>query len=145
MLSFMIVSTWCPETWEQRFFPIFPPNLPLPQFLCKYNPYPPAMRETWAPSWVEKMPWRRERYSLQYTGLENTMNCRVHVITNSQKLLSKRLSLSLHSTSYHSVYADFLGSQVSNPRPTVKLFAFWSRYYKNANTFTMHFDLDELP
>ena len=37
---------------------------------------------------------------------------------------TKRLSVSLHSTSDHSVYADSLPSQVSDPRPTVKLFAF---------------------
>ena len=25
--------------------------------------------------WVGKIPWRRERYPLQYSGLENSMDC----------------------------------------------------------------------
>ena len=47
---------------------------------------PPAMGETW----VGKIPWRRERgyYPLQYSGLENSMDCVVHGITNSQTGLS---------------------------------------------------------
>ena len=34
----------------------------------------PAMQETWFYPWVGKIPWRRERYLLQYSGLENSMD-----------------------------------------------------------------------
>jgi len=34
---------------------------------------PPAMQETGFDPWVGKIPWRRERYPLQYPGLENSM------------------------------------------------------------------------
>ena len=34
----------------------------------------PAMRETWVQSWVGKIPWRRESYPLQDSGLENLMD-----------------------------------------------------------------------
>ena len=34
----------------------------------------PAMQETWFYPWVGKIPWRRETYLLQYSGLENSMD-----------------------------------------------------------------------
>ena len=34
---------------------------------------PPAMKETWIPSLVGKIPWRRERLPLQYSGMKNSM------------------------------------------------------------------------
>ena len=37
--------------------------------------------------WVGKIPWRRERL-LQYSGLENSMNCTVHGVAKSQTQLS---------------------------------------------------------
>ena len=43
---------------------------------------PPAMRETWVQSLVWEDPWRR--YPLQYSGLENFMDCIVHGVTKSQ-------------------------------------------------------------
>ena len=33
--------------------------------------------------WVGKIPWRREGYPLQYSGLENSMDCIVHGVTES--------------------------------------------------------------
>ena len=39
-------------------------------------------------SWVGKIPWRREKYPLQYSGLENSMNCIVHGVTRSWTQLS---------------------------------------------------------
>ena len=41
---------------------------------------PPAMRETLLDPWVGKIPWRRDfsrkrGYPLQYSGLENSMDC----------------------------------------------------------------------
>ena len=39
--------------------------------------------------WVGKIPWRREwSYSLQYSGLENPMDCIVHAVAKSQTRLS---------------------------------------------------------
>ena len=48
----------------------------------------PAMRETWFDPWVGKIPWRRESYPLQYSGLENSMVCIVHEVEKSQTQLS---------------------------------------------------------
>ena len=35
-------------------------------------------------SWVGKIPWRKENYPLQYSGLENSMDCIVHGVAKSQ-------------------------------------------------------------
>ena len=35
---------------------------------------PPAMRRPGFDPWVRKIPWRRERIPLQYSGLENSMD-----------------------------------------------------------------------
>ena len=43
----------------------------------------PAMRETWVLSLVGKIPWRRESYPLQYSGLDNSMDCIVHGVAES--------------------------------------------------------------
>ena len=34
----------------------------------------PAMWETQVRSWIKKIPWRRDGYPFQYSGLENSMN-----------------------------------------------------------------------
>ena len=39
----------------------------------------PAMQETW----VGKVPGEGKGYPLQYSGLENSMNCIVHEVTKS--------------------------------------------------------------
>ena len=53
------------------------------------------MQETWVWSrepgfvpWVGKIPWRRKGYLLQYSGLENSMDCIVHGVAKSQTWLS---------------------------------------------------------
>ena len=38
--------------------------------------------------WVGKIPWRRQGYPLQYSGLDNSMDCIVHGVTKSQTQLS---------------------------------------------------------
>jgi len=38
--------------------------------------------------WVGKIPWRRNSYPLQYSGLENSMDCIVHGIAKSQTRLN---------------------------------------------------------
>ena len=38
--------------------------------------------------WVRKIPWRRESYPLQYSGLENSMDWIVHGIAKSRTRLS---------------------------------------------------------
>ena len=44
----------------------------------------PTMWETW----VGKIPWKRERHTLQYSGLENSMDCIVHGVAKSGTRLS---------------------------------------------------------
>ena len=34
-------------------------------------------------SWVGKIPWRKENYPLQYSGLEYPMDCTVHAVSQS--------------------------------------------------------------
>ena len=43
----------------------------------------PAMRETWVRTlgW-EDSPGDRKGYPLQYSGLENSVDCKVHAVTN---------------------------------------------------------------
>ena len=45
---------------------------------------PPAMWETWVQSLGWEDPWRRERLPLQYSGLENSMDCKVHEVAKSR-------------------------------------------------------------
>ena len=58
---------------------------------------PPTIWETWARSlgW-EESPGEGKAYLLQYSGLENAMDCVVHGVTKSQLGLRK-----LHFTSLH--------------------------------------------
>ena len=49
---------------------------------------PPAIREIWVLPWVGKIPGKGNGYPLQYSGLENSMNCIVHGVTKSQTQLS---------------------------------------------------------
>ena len=48
---------------------------------------PPAMWETWVPSLGWEDPMERERLPLQYSGLENSMDCIVHGITKNRTRL----------------------------------------------------------
>ena len=49
----------------------------------------PAMRETWVQSlvWEDPLPGEGKGYSLQYSGLENSMDCIVHWVAKSQTQL----------------------------------------------------------
>ena len=49
---------------------------------------PPAMRETWVQSWVGKTPGEWKGYPLQYSGLENSMDCTVYGVAKSRMQLS---------------------------------------------------------
>ena len=47
--------------------------------------------QCWTPGfdpWVGKIPWSKKGYPLQYSGLENSMDCIVHVVAKSQTQLS---------------------------------------------------------
>ena len=47
---------------------------------------PPVMRETWVQSLV-RSPGREKGYPLQYSGLENCVDCRVHGVAKSRTRL----------------------------------------------------------
>ena len=49
---------------------------------------PPAVQETWVPSLGWEDPLRWERYLLEYSGLENPMDCTVHEVTKNWTRLS---------------------------------------------------------
>ena len=66
----------------------------------------PAMRETWVKSLIWEDPLEKEGkgYPLQYSGLENSMDCIVREVEKSQTQLSDfhLLTHSLHSlTQYY--------------------------------------------
>ena len=65
--------------------------------------------------WVGKLPWRRERLSTQYSGLENSMDCIVHGVAKSRTWLSN-----FHFTS-NSLWPCFLNKHI----PT------WLAYWEN--------------
>ena len=49
-----------------------------------------TMWETWVRSWVGKIPWRRERLlliTLQYYGLENSMDCIDHGVNKESNTI----------------------------------------------------------
>ena len=62
---------------------------------------PPAMWDTWARSWVSKIPWRREQLSTpallpgEFHGL-HSMDCIIHGVAKSQTQLSD----------FHIIYID---------------------------------------
>ena len=49
---------------------------------------PPAMRETWVRSLGFEEPLEKGPYPLQYSGLENAMDCIVHGVAKSRTQLS---------------------------------------------------------
>ena len=49
---------------------------------------PPTMQETWFNPWVEKIFGEGKGFLLQYSGLENTMDCIDHGVTKSRTRLS---------------------------------------------------------
>ena len=66
----------------------------------------PAMLETWVHSlgW-EDSPGEGKGYSLQYSGLENSMDCLVHEVAKSRTLLS---NFHFHIDNFILNYEQFL-------------------------------------
>ena len=62
------------EHWVPPWPPGFPGGSTGKEFTCKCG------RPGFDP-WVRKAPWRGNSYPLQYSGLENSMDCIVHGIT----------------------------------------------------------------
>ena len=54
---------------------------------------PPAMGETWVQSQLGRSPGEGKGYPLQYSGLDNSMDCTVHGVAKSQTRLSEFHSL----------------------------------------------------
>ena len=69
----------------------------------------PAMQRPGFDPWVGKICWRRKGYPLQYSGLENSMDCITHVASKTQTWLSNfhvidsksYIILSINSNSIH--------------------------------------------
>ena len=61
----------------------------------------PAMQEIWVWLLAWEDPWRRERYPLQYSGLENSIDCTVHGVAKNQTWLSEFRLLSFSFWSLH--------------------------------------------
>ena len=57
-------------------------------FMAQLVKNPPAIWETWVRSLSWKDPLEKGKANLQYSGLENSMDCIVHRVTNSQPRLS---------------------------------------------------------
>ena len=53
---------------------------------CNYNP--PVIQRPGFNPWVGKIPGEGKGYPLQYSGLENSMDCIVHGVSKSQIGLS---------------------------------------------------------
>ena len=75
--------------------------------------------------WVGKIPWRRERLHTQYSSLENSKDCIVHVVAKSQTRLSD-----FHFQRWKGIEEKeegsarrFSGSSASRPLPRPKLFS----------------------
>ena len=69
---------------------------------------PPAMWETW----VQSLGWENplgegKGYPLQYSGLENSMNCKVHGVAKSQTQLSN-FHFSFRKSSFSLGTQDFV-------------------------------------
>ena len=63
-------------------------NILWASLVAKLVKKPPAMQETGFNPWVGKLPWRRNGYPLQYSGVENSMDYRVHGVEKSWTGLS---------------------------------------------------------
>ena len=67
---------------------------------------PPAMRETWARSLGREGPLEKGKATpLQYSGLENSMDCIVHRVAKSQTWLS---NFHFHFTFHQWISSEFL-------------------------------------
>ena len=83
---------------------------------------PPAMRETWVRSLgLGRSPGEEKGSPLQYSGLENSMDCIVHGVTKSWTRLGD-----VHFTQTHTHTHIYIYMYINNYYPR-KMFAF----YKN--------------
>ena len=71
------------------YYILSPPPPPRASLVAQLVKNPPAMRVTWVRSlgW-ERSPGEEKDYPLQYSGLENSMDCSVHGVAKSQTRLS---------------------------------------------------------
>ena len=78
-------------------------------------PFALSLQEIWVHPWVGKIPWRRKRLPLQYSGLEISMNSIVHGVTKRDT--TEWFSLSpfaiLHTLCLGQLALGFLGSMRS--------------------------------
>ena len=71
--------------------------------------------QCWRPGfdpWVRKIPWRRKGYPLPYSGLENSMDCIVSGVSESQTRLSY---VHFHFSYFASRDAVWIWGQISYP------------------------------
>ena len=54
--------------------------------------------------WVGKIPWRREGYPLQYSGLENSMDCTVYYTVVYCILYSTIYTVQYYTVVYYILY-----------------------------------------
>ena len=66
----------------------YPPQYSRVSLVGQLVKNPPAMWETWVWSLGWEDPLERGKYSLQYSGLENSMDCIVHGVAKSRTWLS---------------------------------------------------------
>ena len=79
--------------------------------------------------WVEKIPREGEDYPIQYSGLENSMDCIVHGVTKTQTGLSDfHFYFLTHFLSENGVWGRPAGGAVQNPRPLCVLGKFSPLY-----------------
>ena len=67
---------------------------------------PPAMRETWFDPGLGRSPGEGNSFPLQYSGLENSMDCIVHGVAKSRTQLND-----FHFT----LFSDLVAQLVKNP------------------------------
>ena len=72
--------------WLSAFFMVHLSH-PWASLVAQLINHPPAMWEPWVQP-LGRSPGKEKGYPLQYSGLENSMNCIVHGVSNSQKRLS---------------------------------------------------------
>ena len=68
----------------------YPPQYSWPSLVAQLVKNPPAMWETWVRSlgWKDPLGKGKKGYPLQYSSLDNSMDCIVHGVTKNQTRLS---------------------------------------------------------
>ena len=81
------MSSWVGKIpWRRDIYPF---QYSWVSFVAQLVNNPPAIQETWGliPG-LERSPGEGKGYPLQYSGLENSMDCIIHGVTKSQTRLS---------------------------------------------------------